>query len=71
MKHIRFLRKTILFSKLLCVIVEKEEDVAAFGSFVDTGAAAGGAPKAAPAPAAAAPPPPAPAAAVSFFISHS
>ena len=66
--------KDIPIGKLLCIIVENQEDVAKFKDFVDDGSSAAAAPSpaAAPAPAAAAPapaapppppPPPAPAAA--------
>lgn len=48
----------------MCIIVETQDEVAAFKNFVDDGAAAPAAKPAAPAPVAAAPaPPPAPAAA--------
>ena len=62
--------KDIPIGKLLCIIVENQEDVAKFKDFVDDGSSAAAAPSpaaapapaaAAPAPAAPPPPPPAPA----------
>ena len=60
--------KDIPIGKLLCIIVENQEDVAKFTDFVDDGSSAAAAPSSAaappppaPAPAAAAPPPSAPA----------
>ena len=55
--------KDIPIGKLLCIIVENQEDVAKFADFVDDGATAAAPPKAeTPKPAAAAPAPPAAAA---------
>ncbi|KAL3274517.1 hypothetical protein HHI36_015900 [Cryptolaemus montrouzieri] len=53
--------KEVPIGKLVCIIVENQEDIAAFKDFKDDGAAAAPAPKA-PAPAAAAPSAPAPSA---------
>merc|ERR1719305_2226860 len=54
--------KDIPIGKLLCIIVENQEDVAKFKDFVDDGGSSAPSPSqaAAPSPAAAAPPPPPP-----------
>ncbi|KHJ75431.1 Biotin-requiring enzyme, partial [Oesophagostomum dentatum] len=52
--------KDVPIGKLLCIIVESEDDVAAFKDFKDDGAAPAAKPAAPPAEAAAPPPPPPP-----------